>query len=245
MSPQPFKFTTPADWFTRIVNLTVIGIGGTGSEVLANLASIDYAIRELGHPGLHVTAWDGDIVEPPNIGRQKFFPADLGQNKAIISVQRINVLYGLNWSAEPRRFLPDQGLDSQCDLLISCVDKAKVRAEIGESALNGQAGMLWIDTGNGSHTGQVILGHLGESDRKATKRLPNVYEFYPELASMTDNDTPSCSMEEALSNQDLPINRSIANVVMQMVWLLLRHGGLNHQGAFIDIRKGATVPINI
>ncbi len=245
MSPQPFKFSTPSDWFTETVNIVVVGIGGTGSEVLANLASVDYAIRELGHPGLHVAAWDGDKVERPNIGRQKFYPADIGQNKAIVSVQRINYLFGLNWSAEPRHFLPEQSLDNQCDLLISCVDKAKVRAEIATAPLSTKSGLLWLDTGNGSHTGQVILGHLGDSNKKSERRLPNVFDYYPELASITDNDAPSCSMEEALAHQDLPINRTIANVVMQIVWMLLRHGGLHHQGCYVDIRNGSTVPINI
>jgi len=75
--------------------------------------------------------------------------------------------------------------------------------------------------------------------------LPTVYDFYPDLDGMQDNDAPSCSMEEALANQDLPINRTIANVVMQLIWSLLRHGGLNHQGAYVDIRKGTMVPINI
>jgi len=52
-------------------------------------------------------------------------------------------------------------------------------------------------------------------------------------------------MEEGLANQDLPINRTIANVVMQLIWSLLRHGGLDHQGAYVDIRKGIQTPINI
>jgi hypothetical protein len=52
-------------------------------------------------------------------------------------------------------------------------------------------------------------------------------------------------MEEALANQDLPINRAIANAAMQLIWSLLRHGGLDHQGAYVDIRKGTQTPINI
>jgi PRTRC genetic system ParB family protein len=93
-------------------------------------------------------------------------------------------------------------------------------------------------------TGQVILGTLGRLAEKDVS-LPTVYDFYPDLDGMQDNDAPSCSMEEALANQDLPINRTIANVVMQLIWSLLRHGGLNHQGAYVDIRKGTMVPINI
>jgi hypothetical protein len=75
--------------------------------------------------------------------------------------------------------------------------------------------------------------------------LPNVFDFYPGLDGKVEDNAPSCSMEEALANQDLPINRTIANIVMQMVWMLLRHGGLDHQGAYVDIRNGTMVPINI
>lgn len=65
----PFKFCTPSSWFSRRVNIDVIGAGGTGSEILASLARIDHAIRELGHPGLKVKAWDGDKVERPALSR--------------------------------------------------------------------------------------------------------------------------------------------------------------------------------
>lgn len=238
---QPFKFCTPDSWLRGRVNICVIGVGGTGSEVLAGLARIDFAIRELGHPGLKITAWDGDHVERPNIGRQSFYPADLGHNKALVTIQRINYLFALDWVAMPWMFDAEKrGVDS--DLVITCVDVAQFRADLAKSNKNSRG--LWLDTGNGSHTGQVILGRLGHSDSNSIS-LPSVFDFYPELDGMVDNNTPSCSMEEALANQDLPINRAIANVAMQLIWSLLRHGGLNHQGAYVDIRKGTQTPITI
>jgi molybdopterin/thiamine biosynthesis adenylyltransferase len=88
---KPFKFCTPDHWLRRPVEICLIGVGGRGSEVLTSLARIDYTIRELGHPGLHMTAWDGDVVERPNIGRQAFYFADLGHNKALVSIHRISI----------------------------------------------------------------------------------------------------------------------------------------------------------
>jgi PRTRC genetic system ThiF family protein len=244
-SIKSFKFCTPDHWLRKPVKICLIGVGGTGSEVLASLARIDYAIRELGHPGLHVTAWDGDVVERPNIGRQAFYPADLGQNKATITIQRINYLYGRDWVAMPRMLdINEDCSGMNCDLLITCVDVAQFRADLAKCQNNLYSRCLWLDTGNGESTGQVILGRLGHANENPIK-LPSVFDFYPELDGMVDNNTPSCSMEVALSNQDLPINRAIANVAMQLIWSLLRHGGLNHQGAFVDIRKGAQTPINI
>jgi len=241
---QPFKLCTPSDWFARRVDIHVIGVGGTGSETLACLARIDYAIRELGHPGLKVTAWDGDNVERPNIGRQAFYPADLGHNKAVVTVQRINYLFGLDWVAVPRQFDANGNGLNGCDLVITCVDVAQFRADLAKSKCNQYSRALWLDTGNGPHTGQVILGRLGQFSHNNAD-LPNVFDFYPGLDGKEEDNAPSCSMEEALANQDLPINRTIANVVMQMIWMLLRHGGLDHQGAYVDIRSGTMVPINI
>jgi PRTRC genetic system ThiF family protein len=244
-SVKLFKFCTPDHWLRKPVEICLIGVGGTGSEVLTSLARIDYAIRELGHPGLHVTAWDGDVVERPNIGRQAFFPADLSHNKAIITIQRINYLYGRDWVAMPSMFDINEDCNGMsCDLLITCVDVAQFRADLAKCQNNRYSRCLWLDTGNGESTGQVILGRLGHSNENPIK-LPSVFDFYPELDGMVDNNAPSCSMEEALTNQDLPINRAIANVAMQLIWSLLRHGGLNHQGAYVDIRKGTQTPINI
>jgi PRTRC genetic system ThiF family protein len=244
-SVKLFKLCTPDHWLRKPVEICLIGVGGTGSEVLTSLARIDYAIRELGHPGLHVTAWDGDVVERPNIGRQAFFPADLSHNKAIITIQRINYLYGRDWVAMPSMFDINEDCNGMsCDLLITCVDVAQFRADLAKCQNNRYSRCLWLDTGNGESTGQVILGRLGHSNETPIK-LPSVFDFYPELDGMVDNNAPSCSMEEALANQDLPINRAIANVAMQLIWSLLRHGGLNHQGAYVDIRKGTQTPINI
>ena len=240
---EQFKFLTPSNWFSRPVNIVVVGVGGTGSEVLASLARIDYAIRELGHQGLKVTAWDGDIVEKPNVGRQAFYPADIGHNKAIVTVQRINYLFGLEWEAIPKMF-DTENIRLNCDLIITCVDVAQFRADLALKMQDNFNKTLWLDAGNGSHTGQVILGHLGGAGSNGF-HLPNVFDFYPDLDGMVDDNTPSCSMEEALVNQDLPINRTIANIVMQLVWSLLRHGGLSIQGAYVNIRTGVQTPINI
>jgi len=244
MESSEIKFFTPSSWFHRPVNIWVIGVGGTGSEVLSSLARIDYAVRALGHSGLKVTAWDGDKVEAPNIGRQAFYPADLGKNKAIVTIERINYLFGNHWVANPTMFDAESGLGG-CDLLITCVDIAQFRADIAKESVNYYSSVLWLDTGNGSHDGQVIIGRLGRYTPNDEVPLPNVFDFYPSLDGMKEDNTPSCSMEEALANQDLPINRAVANVAMQLIWSLLRHGGLSHQGAFLDIRRGTVTPINI
>ncbi len=87
-------FYTPDHWLGREISVVLIGCGGTGSEMLDCLARLDWVIRALGHPGLRVKVYDGDTVEAPNVGRSQFYPADVGFNKAIVSVQRANLRWG-------------------------------------------------------------------------------------------------------------------------------------------------------
>ena len=82
------------------VTIHVAGAGGTGSQVIANLARMNVALQALGHPGLHVTVFDPDIITEANIGRQLFSEADLGQGKATAAVTRVNRFFGTTWTAE-------------------------------------------------------------------------------------------------------------------------------------------------
>lgn len=80
------------------VTVFVIGAGGTGSQVITNLARMSMALRALGHPGLHVTVFDPDTVSTANIGRQLFNETELGLNKATALVTRINHFFGYSLS---------------------------------------------------------------------------------------------------------------------------------------------------
>lgn len=77
------------------VTVFVIGAGGTGSQVATGLARISVALQALGHPGLHVTVFDPDTVTEANIGRQLFSGSELGLNKAVALVTRINRFFRL------------------------------------------------------------------------------------------------------------------------------------------------------
>ena len=85
------------------VTVHVIGAGGTGSQVATNLARMDMALRALGHPGLHVTVFDPDTVSEANIGRQLFSASEIGLNKAVVLVTRINRFFGGTWTAYARQ----------------------------------------------------------------------------------------------------------------------------------------------
>lgn len=239
------KFYTPEAWIERTIRILVIGAGGTGGEVLDALDYAHSALIRLGHPGgLAVTVMDADTVSAANIGRQRFNQLDIGHSKAVLLTHRHNIWRGLQWRALPRAWTPeDHNLLRQIDLLITCVDKASVRIEIARAGHHCRDA-LWMDFGNGANRGQCVLGHLG-AICDAPLRLPHVFDLFPELSSVDDTAAPSCSLEEALRQQDLFVNRSLANTGMAILWNLWRHGETDTHGAYVEVNKCITSPIRV
>lgn len=69
--------------------IQMMGCGGIGGSILDNLVR-----KGCGH----VEVYDGDDVELGNLGRQKFFPADVGKNKAVCGAR--NALPHASWPTE-------------------------------------------------------------------------------------------------------------------------------------------------
>ncbi|ENE3999678.1 PRTRC system ThiF family protein, partial [Pseudomonas aeruginosa] len=134
---QPI-YKTPASWVERAPRIVVVGAGGNGSEVVDALASFHHALRSLGHPeGLDVTVIDDAVVREPNLVRQRFWPCDLGQFKAISLVNRYNLMLGTSWEALPFRFPSSETIEAMrtADLIISAVDLSSARRAIASSSV--------------------------------------------------------------------------------------------------------------
>ena len=83
--------------------------------------------RLLGHPaGLDVIVIDPDTVSKTNVGRQNFWPSDVGQSKAEILVNRCNMLMQTGWVAEAAK-VTDGTQFSNPDIVIGCVDNRNGR----------------------------------------------------------------------------------------------------------------------
>src|SRR5690606_34958917 len=103
--PVKSRLTAPERWTNSAISVVVIGAGGNGSEVADCLACFHVALLSLGHPhGLRVTLIDGSVVREPNVVRQRFWPCDIGQNKAVALASRYNLNLGTSWVAIPRSF---------------------------------------------------------------------------------------------------------------------------------------------
>jgi len=244
------KYTLNSKFLTKRVEVALVGCGGTGSMLLTELSRTSVAMRSLGHPeGLHVKVFDPDRVSESNIGRQLFYSADKGQFKATVLVNRLNLAYtgkGIQWEAVPEKFPSQNHPHYRPDIVISCVDTRTARREIAK-AVSELSVPLWLDCGNGNSDGQVILGEPKgkyESPKQRPMRLPTVVDLYPDLLDESiqeDDDTPTCSLAEALERQDLFINRTISTFASEILWTLFRKGGIDHHGAFINLSNGPRV----
>lgn len=69
----------------RMIDLS--RVGGTGSLLLARLVRIDYALRPIEHPRLHVIAYDSVRVKPNKVCRQLYILSDIGEHQAVNAVR--------------------------------------------------------------------------------------------------------------------------------------------------------------
>ena len=164
----------------RQVRVLVVGCGGTGSAFVAGLPYLHQSLAARGHPGgLHVTVVDGDTISVTNCVRQPFARSEVGLNKAIVLVNRINLFWGLKWEAVPVHLRQGtfisrsySGDDLRAHLVIGCVDTRAARAVIRDAVSKWSTVSYWLDLGNNADSGQFILGEpLNERNRRAKLRL--------------------------------------------------------------------------
>lgn len=237
-SASPTQFKAPVRWTDSAIRIVVLGAGGNGSEVVDCLSSLHCAVRSLGHPhGLAVTIIDDAQVRESNLVRQRFWPCDIGQYKAVALANRYNLLLGLNWTALPQRF-PSEGTTfalANADLIISCVDVNSARLAVANYTGKLKSDAMWLDLGNAHRHGQIVFGALGKSARS---RFPNVLDHYPEIAEMADSQVKSCSAAESIASQDCLINRTVATAAMNIVWELIRTGVTSRNWITVSLESG-------
>lgn len=233
-------FRIPGTWLTRAVKVCVVGAGGNGGAMLTGLAKLHMSLLAKGHPyGLRVTVYDDDTVSESNVGRQQFYPSDVGMNKAVVLCNRINLCYGLAFEAIPARFKCNSY--QPYDLIVGCVDSAASRRSIHQCA----NWTLWLDCGNSDATGQIVLGENWKHVQY--NRLPTVVDLFPELLdpNVKEDDSPSCSLAEALERQELFVNQAVVTQGLQMLWQLFTRGELAYSAVFVNLNAARVVPLAI
>jgi PRTRC genetic system ThiF family protein len=241
------EHTLPSDLSgQKYMHILVVGAGGTGSAIVMGLPYLDQAMRVWGRSsGLEVVMMDADTVSETNCVRQPFSVSDIGQNKATVLINRINLFWGTRWRAESSYFderTLDRTNDTSLDLLIGCVDTRAARSIIARALTKARCRTAyWLDLGNNAASGQFVLGQpLNARNRRKAARLRTVSELYPEIidAEAGEDPLPSCSAVEALDRQEPFINQALASAALAMLARLFRYGKLTHHGGFFNAERG-------
>ena len=127
-------------------------------------------------------------------------------------------------------------------IIIGCVDSVTGRQAM-HNVMNEQQDALYIDCGNDATSGNVIMG-MNAYINDTRCYIPSVVDLYKEqFSTHQPRPSDSCSAEEAINKQEFGVNDAAAQHAIQMLWQLLRHGKIAHQGISYDLQSGYSVPI--
>ena len=219
----------------RPVKVVMLGAGGTGGYVAPYVFRL---LHMLDRPARFVIC-DGDIVEPKNLDRQNFVPADLGENKARVLAERYSTVLGMETEYVPSFIekLPDlmeliepkewelnpysTKRTKEMVLLLGCVDNNKTR-QLCHQAFHQSEELIYIDSGNGMHTGQIVCG-IRSGGR--TFYRP-VGAAFPEVLQDTDKFPTelSCAEASVSAPQSIAANITAATAVVDMIYNILTVG---------------------
>lgn len=202
-----------------VIDIIVIGAGGTGAHLINRLVSVNETLIRLGYKGIRVIVFDGDKISETNIGRQPYSHGQVGQFKCQTLIESINRIYGFQWlffpvmyNGDVRKYLGD--IDRNEGIMISCVDSVKQRRVVYSVPYFRN----WMDIGNGRNFGQIIFGQFKLAKHK--DRATHVFDVFPDMETMLgnkDEQGPSCSVFEALERQSLFINLHMATFAAGMI----------------------------
>lgn len=138
-------------WDQKIIDeskILIAGVGGTGSEVVKNLALLGIG---------HLILVDLDTIEFSNLNRQVLFrEEDVGKKKAFIAKKRIKEHYNPDITIEsftdPLQNIPMRTFE-QVDIIAGCVDNFLARQFLNSQAV--ELNIPLIDSAADGYFGQV------------------------------------------------------------------------------------------
>jgi len=222
--------------FDSIVNIIVVGAGGTGGYLIRDLARFIYSVQQ-DHSDLKIelTIIDGDIVEEKNLIRQNFIKQDIGKYKAEVLAERYSAAFGIEISAvtemltdiNAKNRIFSSYNNNYCNIVVGCVDNNQTRRIIHNALRNKK--IYWLDAGNERKSGQIVLG-MGSGyrgygdDLFSSHHLPYVTDIYPEILDplMDDTDkTISCAERSLADAQNIFVNLSAATYLLNFLRQLI------------------------
>ena len=219
---------------TRPVKIVMLGAGGTGGHIAPHLYRLLYALDR----PVRFIICDGDVVEEKNLVRQNFIPADLGENKAKALAERYASVFGMeteyvpmfveteDWLKKlitPQTWRENYGrtIIKEQVILIGAVDNNKSR-QLCHRVFYQMDDLIYIDSGNGEHTGQVVCG-IRSGGRTIYRPIGAAY---PDVLKETDKFPTelSCAEASVSAPQIIVANVTAANTVVNMIYNILALG---------------------
>ena len=222
----------------KAVKIIIIGAGGTGGYFIPHL----YRMVSTVNSSIRVILCDGDIVEEKNLIRQNFVKQDIGKNKARVLAERYAGAFGTAAEYVPdfiedieslKTLLqpdfvydPDKNTkETQRVILIGAMDNNKSRKLCHEAFCQAEH-LIYIDSGNGLQTGQVICG-IREHGKTIWEPAAQVY---PEILQKEEDDRfpseLSCAEQNLSAPQSIAANIMAATIVACYLYDLLITGKL-------------------
>ena len=204
----------------------VIGVGGTGSQLVPHLARAIYSdSKKNGDIPCHqLILADADFVEEKNILRQNFFKSDIGRNKAEVMALKISSVFNLEVESYSQFIESHKTLDrllhpylskGYTPFIIGCVDTNAVRVMLHDyvnnykhPTINKNRVIFYLDAGNEEFAGQVVLGvRVNDSNKIQSPKsssnfnyssynLPTVVDLYPDILESEDKFVSDLSCAE-------------------------------------------------
>ena len=219
----------------RPVKIVILGAGGTGGHIAPHLYRLLYSLDR----PVRFIICDGDVVEKKNLVRQNFIPADLGENKAKVLAERYSTVFGMETEYVPDYIESEDRLKKLITpmewrsgpfserpvwdqvILIGAVDNNRSR-QLCHKVFYEARDLVYIDSGNGKHTGQVVCG-IRSGGRTFYRPVGKVY---PDVLEQTDKFPTELSCAEASlsSPQSITANVTAATVVVDMIYNILAQG---------------------
>lgn len=218
---------------TRPVKIVMLGAGGTGGHIAPHLYRLLYALER----PVRFIICDGDVVEEKNLVRQNFTPADLGENKAKVLAERYASVFGMETEYVPGFVETEEMLKQlitarqwrnyngpvvkELVILIGAVDNNKSR-QLCHRVFYQMEDLIYIDSGNGEHTGQVVCG-IRSGGRTIYRPIGAAY---PDVLNQTDKFPTelSCAEASVSAPQSIVANVTAANTVVNMIYNILALG---------------------
>lgn len=213
------------------VKIVMLGAGGTGGHIAPHLYRLLHALDR----PVEVIIADGDIVEEKNLVRQNFISCDLGRNKAQVLAERYASAFGMEVQYIPNFIETEEKLTAllkprfsyvtpeTLTILIGAVDNNKSR-QLCHKVFNKSDNLIYIDSGNGEFTGQVVCGVR----RKGRTYYKPVGEVYPDILEDTDKFPTelSCAEASVSAPQSIAANIMAATAVVSYIYNILVLGNI-------------------